>query len=109
MCKDVIKIISLDDDVIKIKFVNQQEEEIVEDSCKKDDKKDKCEKDDKKCLVMKCPECDYEGEFDMDEEGNYVCPECGFKLEPDKEEEPDIDRMPQTLIQLLLPCRGKPP
>lgn len=80
-----------DDDVIKIKFVNQQEEEIVEDSCKKDDKKDKCEKDDKKCLVMKCPECDYEGEFDMDEEGNYVCPECGFKLEPDKEEEPDID------------------
>lgn len=67
-----------------------EDEEVVEDDCKKKPD-DKCEKDDKKCLVMKCPECDYEGEFDMDEEGNYVCPECGFKLEPDKEEEPDID------------------
>lgn len=68
----------------------EEEAEVVEDGCKKKPD-DKCEKDDKKCLVMKCPECDYEGEFDVDEEGNYVCPECGFKLEPDKEEEPDID------------------
>ena len=68
----------------------EEDEEVVEDGCKKKPD-DKCEKDDKKCLVMKCPECDFEGEFDVDEEGNYVCPECGFKLEPDKEEEPDID------------------
>ena len=46
-----------------------EDEEVVEDGCKKKPD-DKCEKDDKKCLAMKCPECDYEGEFDVDEEGN---------------------------------------
>ena len=74
----------------EVKDEQLEDEEVVEDGCKKKPD-DKCEKDDKKCLAMKCPECDYEGEFDVDEEGNYVCPECGFKLEPDKEEEPDID------------------
>ena len=67
-----------------------EDEEVVEDGCKKKPD-DKCEKDDKKCLAMKCPECDYEGEFDVDEEGNYVCPKCGFKLEPDTDDDMEVE------------------
>lgn len=60
---------------------------MIKEKCKDDDKKKKCEEDNKiEQKVIKCPECDYEGEMAQDEDGNYICPKCNAKIEVDTDE-----------------------
>lgn len=58
---------------------------MIKEKCKPDDdKKKKCEDDNQiEQKVIKCPECDYEGEMSQDEDGDYICPKCGAKIEVD--------------------------
>lgn len=84
-------------------IVDEQEEEAVSQSvrqslidmimekCKddKDKKKKKCQEDDTEQKVLRCPECDYEGEMEQDEDGYYICPECDYKFKEDDDDKDD--------------------
>ena len=61
--------------------------------CKTDDDKKKCQEDDSiNEKVLRCPECEFEGEMPMDEDGYYVCPECGYRFkEDDMDDDMDND------------------
>lgn len=68
---------------VKMSLIN-----MIKEKCKPDDDKKKKSQDDNKVnqKVIKCPECDYEGEMEQDEDGNYICPECGAKIEVDTDD-----------------------
>lgn len=66
---------------VKMSLIN-----MIKEKCKSDDDKKSQDNNEVNQKVIKCPECDYEGEMEQDEEGNYICPECGAKIEVDTDE-----------------------
>ncbi|MBP3707099.1 MAG: Clp protease ClpP [Clostridia bacterium] len=79
---------SLLDELKEEKEDEEQEEETIEEV------EDKCDDDKEKkneAKELKCPQCDYVGIMEQDEDGFFICPECGVKFKLEEQDEPNTD------------------